>query len=78
MAEPIDDLTFAKSMVVKYQTLLTRHAGKRVIKVDGIETTFDQLRKEFEHWRSELQVLESLGVTNAPSSMVATVDMSGG
>lgn len=70
MADPIDHATFCSDMVAKYQTLLTRHAGKTSIVVDGISTSFADLKKEYQHWRRELDI------ANGTAPTVASVDMS--
>ena len=44
-----DPKTFAETMVVKYETLLARHAGQKSVTVDGQTLTLAQLEELYDH-----------------------------
>ena len=64
--------TFADDMVEKYERLLRANAGLKSVSVDGVQTTFDDLTKQWEYWR---RVQANEAGTGKPR--LSVIDMSG-
>jgi len=46
--------TFAETMVTKLETLLTASVGLQSVNVDGRAVTYQQLRGEYDYWKSRV------------------------
>lgn len=64
--------TFADDMVEKYEGLLRANAGVKSVVVDGVQTSFEDLTKQWEYWR-RIQAKEA--GTGKPR--LSVIDMSG-
>lgn len=67
-----DPKTYAETMVSKYETLLTRHAGQQSVSVDGQTLSLADLEAKYDFWLRRYQVLAGT------RPRVASVNMSGG
>lgn len=46
--------TFAETMVTKLETLLTGSVGLQSVNVDGRTVTYQELRGEYDYWKSRV------------------------
>lgn len=49
-----EDPTFAEQMVSKLETVLLESAGLKTVSVSGTVTTFDDVQRQYEFWKSKV------------------------
>ena len=71
---PISALTFANTMLVKYQTLLSKCAGMKLMEVDGLQVRYEELEKAYNYWENRVARLSGA----RPLSSSVRLDKPGG
>ena len=64
--------TFSEDMLAKYQALLLANAGLKSVTVDGVQTTFEDLRAQYEYWERKVGRENGTG-----KPRLSSIDMSG-